>query len=205
MLFEVAGNDLQKMLSNVIKFSVEKSVHLPGVILFSLTDGILRCYTTDDYVIFSDSVSTDGKLNLEFVLSLEDAKDAQAFAKLNQKYPIVIEVMDEEVNFRIATDPGNFYKRLPVSPKWDVVFFNLFEKDEVELQPVTHFAVSYERLQKFYALGVKAPIDFESVMTDHAGLILRFMIGPNILGCISPLRRDIIAKNNPEFLWEGSY
>lgn len=202
--FEVPGNELQKMLHNVIKFSVEKAVHLPGVILFSLTDGWLRCYTTDDYVAFSDQVSTNVKFNLEFVLSLNSVKDLYAYAKDNKKYPIVFEVSDVSIFCRIATDPGAEYARLPISHKWDVVHFNI-HSDEPEVHPVTNFAFAYERLQKFYSLGINAPIDFESVMTEHAGLVLRFKIGENILGCISPLRREIIAKEHPEYLWEGSY
>lgn len=199
---QILGENLLRVVTNTIKFVNPKSLFLPGELLFSLTSGTLSCYACDDYVSLTDSatlISKETEAAL-FVLSLEDAKDLESYARTNKKVDLGIEIFDNTVSFSVNEHDFSAYDLAPYREEnWEFVNFLLFE--ELPIKPVYRTAFRPERFTKFSQLkhDKEAPMDWEYLSADEGRTLVRFKIGETIIGTISALLRD---KVDPKYLWE---
>jgi hypothetical protein len=195
-MIQILGEDLARVISNTMKFVNPASIYLPGELLFDLTSDRLSCYACDDYVALTDSCElskNDSKSEQHFVLSLEDVKDLEKFARENKKTDIGISagyssIEDETViTFQVNEVDSKEYSTGEFrESNWDLVDMMLFE--QLPRKPFDALAFRPERFTKFSQLkhDKEAPMKWQLV--DAAGIALvRFTIGNTIVGAIRPL------------------
>ena len=199
----ISGEVLAKMAYNAGLFVNPKSLYLPNWVLFVVSVDSLRIYTCDDYIAFTEVTDLESnKDSYRFIISLEDLKSLEKFARANKKYLITISVTDTEVKFSTSSQEEDsvVYNLEPmVDENWDIVDMVLFEYGD----PLSRegFIIRPERLANLSKLKLsepEAPLIFKwfSVGSVH---FLRAKVGSRIRIGIKEVN---ISKVNPEYLWE---
>lgn len=191
-MIQVLGEDLARVISNTMKFVNPTSIYLPGELLFDLTNEVLSCYACDDYIAIKDSAPMPGAEDFHFVLSLEDAKALEKFARENKKSDLSFEVnINEleryEVTFSMNDADRVIFDTLEVrDANWDIVDLILFE--ELPRIPFDDLAFRPERFTKFSQLkhDKEAPMHWR-LHEINGNAIVRFTIGDTICGAIRPV------------------
>lgn len=202
MSYQILGDDLARVVSNTNKFVNLKSPYLPGELLFYLTPDTLSCYACDDYIAVTDQATLVTSIpgHHEFVLSLEDAKELEKFARENKKSDLSITVGSSGVAFALNEVELKTYELQEYrEPNWE--FVNYLLTEPLPIKPVYRVAFRPERFTKFSQLkhDKEAPMDWEFLAADEDRTVIRFKIGETIIGAISALLRDGL---DPKYLWE---
>jgi len=200
---QILGEDLARIVSNTMKFVNPKSIYLPSELLFNLTVDELQCYACDDYIAITDYAKLSKELfnagnspaEETFVLSLEDAKDLERFARENKKSDIGIKFssltkgrvqvafsLNEATQCTYST--GEFRQQ-----NWDLVDAMLF--DDFPKTPFYDLSFNPERFTKFSQLkhNKDAPMHWELLQLKNTPIV-RFTLGDTITGVIRPLNLE---------------
>lgn len=201
-MYNIKGEDLARVVGNVMKFSNPKSLYLPGEILFDLTQDRLTCYSSDDYMAITDSAPIESDGEFYFVLDLEDVKKLEKFARDNKKYRIKInKINDSLIDFDSDDEScGVFELKEYREEAWDIVEMILFDKENIDNEEVHLFDIRPERLTKLSQLkhDKDAPLAAKFV-SINGFILLRFKIGDTLRGVFRPVDRSAV---DPRYLWE---
>ena len=192
---QILGEDLARVISNTMKFVNPKSIYLPGELLFDLTDGVLSCYACDDYIAIKDSAPMPESGDFHFVLSLENAKELEAFARENKKSDLDFKVTINELERYDVTFSMNDVDKVTFETlefrdvNWDIVDMILFE--DIPQVPFFDLAFRPERFTKFSQLkhDKEAPMHWR-LHEINGNPIVRFDIGDTIHGAIRPVTME---------------
>lgn len=191
-MIQILGEDLARVISNTMKFVNPKSIYLPGELLFDLTNGVLSCYACDDYIAIKDSAPMHEAKDFHFVLSLEDAKTLEKFARENKKSDLSFEVKINELErYEVAFSMNDvdkvIFETLEVRDRnWDIVDMILFE--ELPRIPFDDLAFRPERFTKFSQLKHDNESPMRWRLHETNGIpIVRFTIGKTLCGAIRPV------------------
>jgi hypothetical protein len=190
-LIQILGEDLARVISNTMKFVNPKSIYLPGELLFDLTNEALSCYACDDYIAIKDSAPIKGEGDAVFVLSLDDAKDLEKFARENKKTDLGIYITIDIVKVEVNDVDDRIYELAEYrEANWDIVDLILFE--ELPRIPFDDLAFRPERFTKFSQLkhDNEAPMHWR-LHEINGNAIVRFTIGDTICGAIRPVNLGV--------------
>ncbi len=208
MSFKVPALELDRVIQNVLHYADPASIGVREIFFVVSTKGI-QCFSCDDYVTVSDSLSSDlDVVPFEFSLSIEDTEALGAWIKKDKKvvhkYDIIIQQKMTGVLFECdetSTDDESdnmFFSILqPSYEAWDLVMRLLNE--ELETIEGSGFALRPERLVKLARLKAdrEAPIDMRFTSLNGV-FFVQFKKGSTITGAIMPVKR---SKVKEEFLW----
>lgn len=203
-MISVSGETLAQMAYNANLFINPRSFYLPNQVLFYAVDNGIRVYSSDDYIGFSQYTNTpSNNEDTAFILSVENVKEVEKFARANRKYDVDITVSLDKVTFSCGDEEPLTYSCIEYSEWWETLDWLIFSEDMEPGADVVNFSRK-ERLGNISK--IKEPSNSPLVLKhfrvetqdpeEPEITLIRFELGPYIDGLIRLVSKNKIKEEN---------